>query len=165
MGTGAAVRERGGFAILRACEAIVDATLERALPAGSVHVTTAGSLPCKAVIHCVASDLGHRSSAAIVRSCVSNALQAAGKLQCATVAMPVFASGHAHFAFRDALALIGDELRNAKTHVQHVLIVIKDASREAEAQSVIRKSFPGAETMRAEQDEPAGSWFSDPWDG
>ena len=68
MGTGASIRGRGGFEILRACKAIVKAEFVRTgnhgLSAGSVHTTTAGQLPAKAVIHCVASDAAHHSSAA-----------------------------------------------------------------------------------------------------
>src|SRR5207244_3998577 len=62
MGTGGAVRERGGFAVLRECEAIVAASSP--LRPGTAHVTSAGALPYEKVIHCVASDAQHNSSAA-----------------------------------------------------------------------------------------------------
>jgi O-acetyl-ADP-ribose deacetylase len=100
MGTGAAVRARGGYEILRACEEIV--SRDGPLPPGSAWPTTAGSLASKVVIHCVASDANHRSSEATIAMCVRNALDCAARAGCRTVAMPVFASGHAHVNFRRA---------------------------------------------------------------
>jgi O-acetyl-ADP-ribose deacetylase (regulator of RNase III) len=115
MGTGASIRGRGGFEILRACKAVVKAEFSRTgihgLSAGSVHTTTAGQLPAKAVIHCVASDAAHRSSAAIIRSCVKNALAAADAAGCTSIAMPLFGTGHAHFKTDQALAAIADVAR------------------------------------------------------
>jgi len=75
LGTGAAVRGCGGYEILRACEEIV--RMEGILPPGSARATTAGSLPHKVVIHCVASDARHQSSDLIVETCVRNALSCA----------------------------------------------------------------------------------------
>src|ERR1051326_462421 len=98
MGTGGSVRERAGFEVLRECEAIVRASGGR-VPPGSACVTSPGALPVKALIHCVASDEAHRSSAAIIRSCVTNALACADARDCRSVAMPVFAPGHAPFKF------------------------------------------------------------------
>ena len=109
MGTGAAVRERGGFVILRRCEELV-AAAGGSLPAGSAHVTTGGLLPVKAIIHCVASDHRHNTSEAILRDCVRNALLRAADIGCKTLAMPVFGSGHAHFRFEAALRIIAGEL-------------------------------------------------------
>src|SRR6185503_17424945 len=93
MGTGASVRARGGPAVARACEALAP------LPPGAARATTAGALPHRIAIHCIASDATHRSSETIVRSCVTNALACADTAGCTTVAMPVFGSGHARYAF------------------------------------------------------------------
>src|SRR6185369_3811807 len=71
MGTGASIREKGGWDVLRACEAIVK---EKPLRAGSAVRTTPGALRCKTIIHCVASNESHLTSAAIVQACVRNAL-------------------------------------------------------------------------------------------
>jgi O-acetyl-ADP-ribose deacetylase (regulator of RNase III) len=135
MGTGGAVRERGGFAVLREAEAIVAASSP--LRAGSAHVTSAGSLPFKLVIHCVASDANHISSAATIRACVVNALAAADREGIARLAMPVFATGHAHFRFREALASMGEALRSASTNVAEVIVVVDEADRVEEAERVI----------------------------
>lgn len=134
MGTGAAIRERGGFSIARECETIVGNT---PLPVGSAHVTGAGDLPAKAIIHCVASDVHHRSSAAIVRACVINALQRADEKGCRMVAMPVFATGHAHVSFAKALQAMREALDAANTNVEQVVVVVQDPDREEETRHVL----------------------------
>ena len=134
MGTGGAVRERGGFQVLRECEKL---TGGHTLPAGSAFLTTGGALPFKAVIHCVASDTSHRSSTEIVRLCVRNALERADCAGCKTVAMPVFGSGHAHVRFDQALTAMRDILLNANTGVEHVVVVVYDQDRADDARRIL----------------------------
>lgn len=135
MGTGAAVRERGGFQVLRECEAL---TGGHPLPAGSAHVTSGGTLPFKAVIHCVASDTSHRSSPALVRLCVKNALARADAIGCKTLAMPVFGTGHARVRFDQAISAIRDALAGAtSTDVEQVILVIYDAARADDARNLL----------------------------
>ena len=138
MGTGGAVRERGGFAVLRACEAALAKSGRTQLPPGAAIVTTAGRLPFKAAIHCVASDPStHISSEAIIAACVRNALARADELGCASLAMPVFATGHARFAFAKAVRAMVSALRDAHTNVRDVVIAVDDADRAATAQSLL----------------------------
>ena len=126
MGTGGAVRERGGFEVLRACEDVLARSGRKQMPPGSAHVTTAGKLPYRAAIHCVASDPStHISSDAIIQACVRNALVRADELEVRTVAMPVFATGHARFRFDRALEVMREALESAATNVESVLIVVK----------------------------------------
>ena len=138
MGTGGSVRDRGGFEVLRAAEEILAHSGRTSLPPSSVHVTKAGKLPYRAIIHCIASDATHRSSDAVIRTCVVNALAAADSIGCASLAMPVFATGHAHYRFARALAAMGDGLRNATTSVDHVLIVVRDEDRVDDAKIALR---------------------------
>ena len=149
MGTGASIRSRGGFEILRACEAIVDADAQssgsRGLAAGSVHTTTAGQLPAKIVIHCVASDASHRSSATIIRSCVTGALDAADAAGCASVAMPLFGTGHARFKIENAVAAMAEALRDAITSVRDVIVVVHDPEYVSDAIRIIRSVIPNCE--------------------
>jgi len=139
MGTGGSVRDRGGFEVLRECEAILAGTT---LAAGSVVTTSAGRLPHKAILHCVASDARHHSSAEVIRMCVTNALAAADKIGCTSVAMPVFATGHAHFKFKDALAAMRDALANAATNVEHVIVVVRDDDWAGDARTVFAPPSP-----------------------
>lgn len=138
MGTGGSVRDRGGFEVLRAAEELLANSGRTSLPPGSVHITTAGKLPCKAIIHCIASDATHRSSDAVIRTCVINALAAADSLGCSSLAMPVFATGHAHYKFVRALAAMAEALQNASTQVDHVLIVVRDEDWVDDAKTALR---------------------------
>lgn len=125
MGTGGAVREAGGFEVLRACEDILARSGRTQLPAGSAHVTTAGKLPYKAVIHCVASDpASHLSSDSIIKACVKNALKRADELHAQSVAVPLFGTGHARFKKERALAAMNEALRETETNVKDVVIVL-----------------------------------------
>jgi O-acetyl-ADP-ribose deacetylase (regulator of RNase III) len=141
MGTGASVRERGGFEVLRECEAIV-AAAGRPLPPGSTHVTSAGKLPAKVIIHCVACDTHHLSSPDIVAVCVKNALARADEARCRSIALPVFATGHARVKFDRAIAAMADALRTAQTSVEEVLIVISDPARAEQAKRLLASPHP-----------------------
>jgi O-acetyl-ADP-ribose deacetylase (regulator of RNase III) len=134
MGTGASLRERGGFGILRECEALRG---DRELPPGSAHVTSAGKLPFRAAIHCVACDRTHRSSSHIVAACVRSALGKADELGVKSVAMPLFATGHARVKFDHAIEAMISAIRNARTDVQEVVIVVYDADRAEQIQRAL----------------------------
>jgi O-acetyl-ADP-ribose deacetylase (regulator of RNase III) len=160
MGTGASVRGRGGFEILRACEAIVKTG--PAAP-GSAHATTAGNLPHRIAIHCVASDLVHRSSEELIRQCVRNALTCADRSVCASVAMPIFGSGHAHVRFARAVAAIAEALRDSKTSVHHVILVVRDDERAEEARPIVERiaGAPVSISRSEEEPETVATWFDD----
>jgi O-acetyl-ADP-ribose deacetylase (regulator of RNase III) len=136
MGTGASVREKGGWDVMRACEAIV-ATGGGKLKASSVHATTPGAMQCKTLIHCVASDHSHMTSAGIIQACVKNALACARRTGCRSIAMPLFGTGHARFKFDQALIAMRDALRSTTASVEQVVIVVLDPARAADAERVI----------------------------
>jgi O-acetyl-ADP-ribose deacetylase (regulator of RNase III) len=164
MGTGGSVRGRGGYGILRECEAIVDAAGARGLAAGSAHKTSAGELAATILIHCVGSDAGHRSSPRIIRDCVVNALALADAAGCESIAMPVFGTGHARFKFDDAVRVIAETLRDSATAVRRVFIVIYDADRADAVLRVIRSVIPNAEVdvqRGAASEETAGMWAAE----
>lgn len=148
MGTGGSVREKGGFEVLRECEAIVERAARdistKRLRLASAHVTSAGRLPQKRVIHCVASDGQHRSSPEVVRHCVRNALAAAEREGVSSVAMPVFGAGHAHVKFESALRAIAEELRDTKTNIREATIVIWDPDKTEEAHRLVREIIEDA---------------------
>ncbi|MEA2327208.1 MAG: O-acetyl-ADP-ribose deacetylase [Thermoanaerobaculia bacterium] len=161
MGTGGALRGRGGYGILRECEAIVAASGTRELPAGSAHVTSAGEMAAQMLIHCVGSDAGHRSSPEIIRDCVTNALALADAAGCESIAMPVFGTGHARFKFDEALRVMAETLRDHATAVRRVFIVVYDSERVDDAMQIIRAAMSGAEVDvqhgRASE-EPVSMW-------
>jgi O-acetyl-ADP-ribose deacetylase len=164
MGTGGSIRGRGGYGILRECEAIVDAAGARGLAAGSAHKTCAGELAAKIVIHCVGSDAGHRSSAAIIRDCVVNALGLADAAGCESIALPVFGTGHARFKFDDAIRVMAETLRDSATAVRRVFIVIYDEERTDGVLRVIRSVIPDAEVdvqRGPASEEAVGMWAAE----
>jgi len=165
MGTGGSIRGRGGYEILRECEAIVAASGRRELPAGSAHVTTAGEMAAQMLIHCVGGDAGHRSSAAIIRDCVTNALALAEAAGCESIAMPLFGTGHARFKFDDAVRVMAETLRDRVTAVQRVFIVIFDADRANAVLRIIRSVIPDAEVdlQRGPANEEPGSMWAAEW--
>jgi len=165
MGTGVSVRGRGGYGILRECEAIVHASGSRGLPAGSAHKTSAGELAAKIVIHCVASDAGHRSSAAIIRDCVVNALALAGAAGCESIALPVFATGHARFKFEDAVRTIAETLRDQVTAVRRAFVVVYDPERAGAALRIVQLVIPSAEVdlQRGPASEEMVSMWAAEW--
>lgn len=144
-GTGAEVVREGGWEVKRHAEAILERERQRtgseALAPGSVHTTAAGRLPFRAVIHCVASDAAHRSSAAVVQLCVVNALAAADAAECASVAMPVFGSGHAALPLEEAVGAMATALAGVSTGVEQVLVVIDDEARTRVAARVLAGAF------------------------
>lgn len=131
-GTGGAVVLEGGRGVKREAEALLERRRQggdEEMEVGSVHTTTAGTLPHDLVIHCVASDSLHRSSPAIVRRCVHGALAAADAAGCASVAMPVFGSGHSSLDLDEALGAIAEALRDGTTDVEEVVLVLLDPDR------------------------------------
>jgi O-acetyl-ADP-ribose deacetylase (regulator of RNase III) len=170
MGTGASVRARGGLNVLRACGALIEKQLtfsgQRDLPPGSAHATTAGDLPAKMIIHCVASDPAHRSSVAIIRSCVRNAVAIAEAAGHRTIAIPLFATGHAAFRLVDSVSAVAEELRIARSTLSEVFVVVYDSERAGDVAALLKRLFHDADVPlihgpSAVEDEPA-SWF-DPW--
>lgn len=160
MGTGASIRERGGFEILRACEQIMRDHRSERLPPGTAYATTAGSLPHKIAIHCVASDAEHRSSDAIIESCVTSALRCADDRGCRSIAMPIFATGHAHADFSHALELMAASARRAQTSVEHITFVILDPHRVETAKGILERAFAAPVLVTVSEPSPEESFWS-----
>jgi O-acetyl-ADP-ribose deacetylase (regulator of RNase III) len=135
LGTGGAIREAGGEVIQDECRAIIAREYERTgrryLPQGAAVRTTAGTLPFRAVIHCVAIDAFHGSTPETIAACVRNALREAAALDPPpqAIAMPVFASGNGPFDFEQGLAIMLDELNKSGAAAPTNLILF---SREPE---------------------------------
>lgn len=159
MGTGASVRSRGGPAVSRACEALLAG--RPALPAGTAFTTTAGSLPHKLAIHCVASTTAHRSSAAIVRSCVRQVLAHADAAQCASIALPVLGAGHARLPFAEAVRAMASIMIGADTRVRQIIFVTNDDECAGELQAILQEMAGSpVNLVRSAKLEPEseGSW-------
>jgi O-acetyl-ADP-ribose deacetylase (regulator of RNase III) len=157
MGSGASVRARGGSAVLRGCDTMPD------LPPGAVHPTTAGMLPHKIAIHCVASDAAHRSSLAIVQACVRNALACADRAGCSSIAMPVFGTGHARLPFADAARAMARAALETTSGVGEIKFVTNREELADELHAVLRE-FMKTVTIERSPDlepEPVSLWSED----
>lgn len=134
IGTGGAVRDRGGWAIQDECARLIANERARSgkryFPPGSAHLTTAGDLPFRGVIHCVASDAFHGTSVETIASCVNNAVSVAEKQGWTTLAMPLFGTGHVAFQPRAAAEAIVAALAACRGSVlQRVVLVARTAEQ------------------------------------
>lgn len=141
-GTGRAMLEETGWGLKRRLETVLEReaerTGERELPVGFTCATPGGRPPHRLIVHCVASDAAHRSSASVVGRCTEGALREADAAGCASLAMPVFGTGHADVPFEDALRALASALRDASTDsVREVLVVILQPDRIAAARKVL----------------------------
>lgn len=158
MGSGASIRHRGGPTVMRACEELLVG--RKSLPPGTAHPTTAGSLPNKAAIHCIASDESHRSSETIVRACVAGALRCAHALGCSSIAMPVFGTGHARLRFAMAAAAMARSALETPSGVEHLVFVTNDEENVATLRAILENAAGHPiEIERSRDVEPDGDTF------
>jgi O-acetyl-ADP-ribose deacetylase (regulator of RNase III) len=158
MGTGASIRRRGGPAVTRACEALLAG--RKSLPPGTAHPTTAGALPNKVAIHCIASDAAHRSSEAIVRSCVASALACAHALGCTSVAAPIFGTGHARLAFVTAAEAMARCAAETPSRVEHLVFVTNDEENVATLRAILETAAgQPIDIERSQEVEPESDSF------
>ena len=160
MGTGASIRRRGGPAVMRACEALLIGN--KSLPPGTAHPTTAGALPNKVAIHCIASDAAHRSSVAIVRSCIASALACAHALGCTSVAAPILGTGHARLALATAASAMVRSALETPSGVEHLIFVTNDDENVDPLRAILENATgQPIEIERSEEVEPeAVSYWS-----
>jgi len=143
-GTGGAVRDAGGWVIQEECNELIDAEKSKSgnkyLPMGSAWRTGAGSLPFRAVIHCVAADPFHSSTTHIIAECVQNLLREAAPLDppIRSIAMPVFASGHVEHDFKQALESMLEILLDVHgIDIEHCLIAILEERHASIAKQIL----------------------------
>jgi O-acetyl-ADP-ribose deacetylase (regulator of RNase III) len=158
MGTGASIRARGGPAVTLARDALLAG--QKSVPPGTAHATTAGVLPNKVAIHCVASDASHQSSEAIVRSCVASALACADALGCSSVAAPVFGTGHARLRFATAAKAMAQSAVETLTRVEQLIFVTNDEENITPLRAILESAAGHPiEIERSRHFEPEGDSF------
>ena len=137
IGTGGAVRDRGGWVVQQECERLIadehGRSGHRYFQPGTVHLTTAGQLPFRGVIHCVASDAFHATSAEVIRSCVLNAVALADERKWTTIAMPLFGTGHVAFPVEKSVAAVAGAVADVRTeYLRRIIIATRtEAHRDA----------------------------------
>ncbi len=125
-GVAGAIRRKGGETIQRECNA------HGSVDIGQVAVTGAGKLPQRHVIHAATMMPGAvRTNPAVVENCVRNALLAADRLGCRSIAFPALGTGVAGLPMEDSaraiLATVRDYARLADS-LERVVCVLFDES-------------------------------------
>jgi O-acetyl-ADP-ribose deacetylase len=147
IGTGGAVRSAGGWTIQEECYKKIrekssspDLTI---LEPGQAVVTGAGDLPFKGVIHCVAIDSFHNSSAEVIQLCVRNALVEFAQIPDAhTIAFPVFAAGNGQFDFSASLTEICKTLKaNWPDPLSEAWFAVYEDFHRQDAEKVVGREF------------------------
>jgi O-acetyl-ADP-ribose deacetylase (regulator of RNase III) len=117
-GSLASVRQRGGTALVAACEALLEREELRAgqrmLAPGSAPASAAGDLPFQGVIHCIALDSYLNVRDETLASCVSNALLTAISFRPrpARLALPILAADNGKHDLKAALTVMANTLRD-----------------------------------------------------
>jgi O-acetyl-ADP-ribose deacetylase (regulator of RNase III) len=109
----------------------------------------------------VASDAGHRSRDEIIRRCVVNALARAEAAGCRSLAMPIFATGHAHVNWARGLRVMAEAVKESAGALEIVFVVF-DPDRADEARSILATILSSeiAVSQSPAQDVAPG-WWSD----
>lgn len=89
-----------------------------AIPLGGAVLTSAGTLPFRAIIHVAGINLLWRASERSIRDSVRNAIQLAVENDYRSIAFPVIGSGSGSFRRDRAEALMTDELRSLDTDIE-----------------------------------------------
>lgn len=126
----------GGWEIQEECSRIIGEEYVRSgkhqLDVGSAHLTTAGTLPFRGVIHCVASDGSRETSADVIASCVRNALRIADEQKWTSVAMPMFGAGQTRLDDRSCADAMAAAFAAASPQfVKHVVVVTQTRMQSA----------------------------------
>lgn len=134
-GVAGAIRNKGGPAIQRECNAI------GSIPVGGAALTGGGNLKAKFVIHAASMSLGGRTTAQALRGATAHSLRIAAEQGLKTIAFPAVGTGIAGFPLRECAEIM---LREVCAHF-------------AGATSLEKVSF-------VLFDEPARSVFQQVWD-
>jgi O-acetyl-ADP-ribose deacetylase len=92
-GVAAAIVRKGGAIIQQESDKIVTGRDGSLVPVGSAVITTAGKLPCKAVIHTVGPRMGEGNEDYKLRKAVKSSLLLASENGFRSVSMPAISSG------------------------------------------------------------------------
>ena len=118
-GVSGAIKRRGGTGPFR------ELRRHGPIPLGGAVLTSAGSLPFKAIIHVAGINLLWRASERSIRDSVRNALKLALDHGFVSIAFPLIGAGSGGFDTERAKAVMLDEIERAKTPLNVVVVVFK----------------------------------------
>lgn len=120
-GVAGAIREKGGPAIQRECDAIAGVEL------GGAAVTGAGRLRARYVIHAAAMEPGGAADESSVRGAVRSSFRLADELGCRTLAVPAIGAGIGGFPLQRCAEVLLEEARahlRGSTRLEEIRFVL-----------------------------------------
>ena len=123
-GVAAVIVRKGGAIIQRESEKI------GFVPVGSAVITTAGKLPCKAVIHAVGPRMGEGNETFKLRKAIQNCLLLASQKNFKSISIPAISSGIFGFPKRSCAKILLEEskkfLKENKTSIDTIEFCVID---------------------------------------
>jgi len=146
--TGSSLHTAGGPAIQEECNRLIKNERiymgRRFFPEGTAHWTSAGALPLKGIIHCVALDAFLGTSYETVERCVYNSVRLAGLHDCRSIAMPLFNTGAGRYDFTGSLQLILHILEDYEEDLPEEVVILARGDWLEKAQRMIDTVFYSA---------------------
>jgi O-acetyl-ADP-ribose deacetylase (regulator of RNase III) len=136
-GVDGAIHRRGGPAILGECRKLRSSSHRDGLPTGQAVATTAGSLPCRWVIHTVGPVYAKREDRShLLASSYAESLRVADELGAATVAFPAVSAGIYGWPVDDAARIAVTTVKRTPSRVAEARFVlftpdVRDAFQQA----------------------------------
>ena len=130
-GVAAVIVRKGGAIIQRESEKI------GFVPVGSAVITTAGKLPCKAVIHAVGPRMGEGNETFKLRKAIQNCLLLASQKNFKSISIPAISSGIFGFPKRSCAKILLEESKkflkgNKMTSIDTIEFCVIDDCFKAE---------------------------------
>jgi O-acetyl-ADP-ribose deacetylase (regulator of RNase III) len=98
-----------------------------AIPLGGAVMTSAGRLPCKAIIHVAGINLLWRASERSIRTSVRNAVSLAHEKGFASIAFPLIGAGSGGMDSEKARAVMENELGSLDSPLQARIVIYRGA--------------------------------------
>ena len=116
-GVDGAIHRKGGTVILKECKEIRQHRYPKGLPQGKAVITTAGSLPCKNVIHTVGPIWrgGSSGEKKVLAAAYRNCLTLAGETGIKSIAFPAISTGVYSFPGEIAAPIVFKTIRDYLT--------------------------------------------------
>ena len=123
-GVSGAIKRRAGYQPFR------ELARHGPIPLGGATITTAGKLPCKAIIHVAGISMFWRSSRRSIRDSVVSAMRLVEEHGFGSVAFPVIGAGTGGFGEDGALLLMQEAFADITSSAQIVVVRYRGKRKE-----------------------------------
>jgi O-acetyl-ADP-ribose deacetylase (regulator of RNase III) len=122
-GVSGAIKRRGGYQPFRELSHLGP------IPLGGAVVTTAGRLPCKAIIHVAGISLFWRASAASIHGSIASAMRLVNTRGYRSVAFPIIGAGTGGFNQDSALRVMLDAFATIDSGAEVIVVRFRGKDR------------------------------------